>query len=129
MIMSRYQNGDVILVSIAIDARSDAKIRPAVVVRTADDRDLEVCPISSKPATDTPCIPISLGDFSDGGLDLFSESYVLTSRVRRIPFGKVAGKRGRLTEETTTAVLARVTQSQLPYSGGTKNNRHPGARK
>jgi mRNA interferase MazF len=126
--MGHYTRGDVVLAPVAIEERSGAKTRPAVVIR-GENNDVFLCPISSKPATDTPCIPISLGDFSDGGLDLFSESYVLTSRISRIPVGRVVGKRGRLTEETITAVSACIPQSQLYYHSGTKNNRRPGARK
>jgi len=125
MIMSRYQPGDVILASIAIDALSDAKVRPAVVVRAAGDRDLEICPISSKPSSDAPSVPISLDDFSRGGLDLFHESYILTSRVCRIRCGEIIGKKGRLTEEITTSLPVRVPQAQQPDSSGTKNNKSP----
>ncbi len=55
-------------------------------------------------------MPISLDDFSEGGLDLFGESYVLSSVVRMIRNGDVIGKRGRLTPESLSSLLAMVPQ-------------------
>ncbi len=125
--MGHYSCGDVVIVSVALDERSGTKARPAVVIGSGESPDVFLCPISSKPATDAPCVPISLDDFSDGGLDLFGESYVLASRVVRIPSGEIIGKKGRLTEETITAVMSFVPLSQQIYRGKSKKSRRPGA--
>lgn len=106
--MGRYKPGDVILAPVAFEERSGAKTRPAVVISAAENGDVQICPVSSRPPTDAPCIPISLNDFSDGGLDLFAESYVLITRIRTIRSGDVVGKRGRLTEECTALVIAQM---------------------
>jgi hypothetical protein len=127
--MGHYSRGDVVLAPVAIEERSVAKTRPAMVIGTGENNYVFLCPISSKPAIDAPCVPICLCEFSDGGLDLFGESYVLTSRVLRIRCGEIIGKKGRLIDETTTAVLDRVPQLQRPESGGTKNNRRASVRK
>lgn len=112
--MGQYLRGDVILVPVALDDRSSAKTRPAVVIVTSGTGLIHVCPVSSKPPSDAPCIPISLDDFSDGGLDLFGESYVMTSRVLTLTSGKVIGKKGRLTPESLAEIAGRVPSVSLP---------------
>jgi mRNA interferase MazF len=102
--MGRYQRGDVILAPVAFEERGGAKTRPAIVISATEDGDVRICPISSRPSTDTHCIPISLDDFAEGGLDLFSDSYALTTRIRTIRSGEVVGKRGRLTPECIAAI-------------------------
>jgi len=124
--MGKYTRGDVVIAPVAIDERNNAKTRPAVVIGTVGQGEVYLCPVSSKPATDAPCVPISLDDFSRGGLDLFGESYVLASRVCRIRSGEIIGKKGRLTEETIIAILALVPPEQQYQGGRTRNNRLPG---
>ncbi|MDO9035936.1 MAG: type II toxin-antitoxin system PemK/MazF family toxin [Methanoregula sp.] len=106
--MGRYLPGDVILAPVAFEERGGAKTRPAIVISAAENGDVQICPVSSHPPTDAPCIPISLNDFSDGGLDLFEESYVLTTRIRTIRSGDIVGKRGRLTQECLALVIAQT---------------------
>ncbi len=106
--MGRYLRGDVILAPVAFEERSGAKTRPAVVISATETGNIRICPVSSRPPTDAPCIPISLDDFSEGGLDLFGESYILTTRIRTILSGDVVGKRGRLTQECMASVLSQT---------------------
>jgi len=112
--MGHYRRGDVVIAPVAFEERSGIKTRPAVVLATGRNNEVYVCPVSSKPSFDAPCFPITLDDFSEGGLDLFGESYVLTSRISVIRSGEVIGKRGRLTEETITSITIQVPPSQLP---------------
>jgi mRNA interferase MazF len=124
--MGHYTRGDVVIAPVAFEERSGVKTRPAVVIATGRTNEVYLCPVSSKPASDAPCVPISLDDFSEGGLDLFGESYVLTSRVRMIRSGEVIGKRGRLTEESITSITIQVPQSLIPDNDrvkGTKRSR------
>jgi hypothetical protein len=126
--MGHYTRGDVVIAPVAFEERSGVKTRPAVVIATGRTNEVYLCPVSSKPASDAPCVPISLDDFSEGGLDLFGESYVLTSRVRMIRSGEVIGKRGRLTEESITSITIQVPQSLIPDNDrvkGTKRSRSP----
>ncbi|MGB7992295.1 type II toxin-antitoxin system PemK/MazF family toxin [Methanoregula sp.] len=109
--MGRYVRGDVILASVPFEERHGTKTRPALVVSVRENGDLIVCPISSRPPSDAPCIPIGLDDFSEGGLDLFSESFVLTAKVSTIWAGEVIGLKGRLTAD---AIAEMGTQVQLP---------------
>jgi len=95
--MSRYVPGDVILVPFPHEG--ETKIRPAIVISVKPDGDLACCPIRSTPRMEATCIPISLHDFSKGGLDLFSESFVQIDTVRTVKIGVVTGKKGEVTEE------------------------------
>lgn len=108
--MGRYLRGDVILAPVAFEERGGTKTRPAIVISATENGDVQICPVSSRPPTDAPCIPISLDDFSEGGLDLFAESYVLITRIRTIRSGDVVGKRGRLTQESIAEIVAHVTE-------------------
>jgi hypothetical protein len=118
--MSHYIRGDVVIAPVAFEERNRAKTRPAVVIATGRTHEVYLCPVSSKPPSDASSVPISLDDFSEGGLDLFGESYVLTSRVFVIRSGEVIGKRGRLTEESITSIEIKVPQSLIPGNDGAK---------
>jgi len=111
--MSHYSRGDVVLAPVPFEERNGAKNRPAVVIFATAEGKVYVCPVSSKPSTDAPSLPISLDDFSAGGLDLFSESYVLTSRVSVIGNGEVIGKLGRLTSQTITEITLQIPDPML----------------
>lgn len=100
--------GDVLLVSVALDDRAPPKTRPAVVIATEGPGRVLLCPVSSKPASDTLSLPLSLSDFANGGLDLFNESYVMISRVLTIRSGDVIGKKGRLTPEAISEIAGRI---------------------
>jgi len=112
--MGHYCQGDVVIAQVAFEERGGVKTRPAIVIGTGDCGEVHLCPVSSKPSSDAPCIPISLDDFSEGGLDLFGESYVLISRVCVIRSGEVIGKRGRLTKESISSILNGIPQSLIP---------------
>jgi len=102
--MGQYARGDVVLAPLALENRGVVKIRPAVVIGTGAQDEVWLCPVSSKPSSDAPSVPVSLEDFSRGGLDLFHESYILTSRVCRIRCGEIIGKKGRLSVEITATL-------------------------
>ena len=118
--MGQYARGDVVLASLALEDRGVAKTRPAVVIGTGGQEEVWVCPVSSRPSSDAPSVPVSLEDFSQGGLDLFRESYILISRVYRIRCSEVIGKKGRLSGEITAALPARVPTSQKPGNRETR---------
>jgi mRNA interferase MazF len=122
--MGQYVRGDVILALLSIDEKNPAKIRPAIVVQTGTDGGIRVCPVSSKPPTDAPCIPITLRDFSEGGLDLFGESYVIFSRIRTLRSGDVIGKKGRLTQESLTEITAGIPGTGSPDSSRKNTRMH-----
>lgn len=118
--MGQYVKGDVLLASVALDDRTLPKTRPVVVIGTEEPGRIHICPVSSKPPSDAPSLPLSLSDFATGGLDLFSESYVMTSRVLIIRSGNVIGKNGRLTAESLAEITGRIPAVMLPGSAPAK---------
>jgi hypothetical protein len=112
--MGNYYRGDVVIAPVACGERGGIKTRPALVIGTGERGDVYVCPISSKPPPDAHFVTVTLDDFSEGGLDLFGESYILTSRVFVIRNGAVIGKRGRLTNESVSSVITGISQPLLP---------------
>jgi len=125
--MAQYLCGDVLLAPVALDNRTMAKNRPVVVIGTSDDGTVRVCPVSSKAPADAPCLPLSIDDFATGGLDLFGESYVMTSRVVSLRSGDVIGKKGRVIAEYLAEVAGRT-----PYaiqSGSSPEKKKPGCRR
>ena len=116
--MGQYICGDVLLASVALDSRTIPKTRPVVVIRTEPDGTVHICPVTSKPPTDAPGLPITIDDFATGGLDLFSESYVMTSRVTTIRTSEVIGKKGRLTPDFLQEITGRVP---TPHKPGRRN--------
>lgn len=121
--MGHFSRGDVVIAPVACEDGGGVKTRPSVVIGTREQGYVYICPVSSKPSSDAPCIPISLDDFSEGGLDLFNESFVLTSRVRVIRSGDVIGKRGKLTKESLSSVLVMVPQSLIPGNETSKGKK------
>lgn len=114
MSMGQYSCGDVLLASVALDKRTGAKTRPVIVIRSDTDGTVSVCPVSSKPPNDAPSLPLTIDDFATGGLDLFSESYVMTSRVTTIRSNEVIGKKGRISSEFLLEITALVPASIQP---------------
>jgi hypothetical protein len=112
--MGQYVKGDVLLASVALDDRTVPKTRPVVVIGTEDPGRIHICPVSSKPPSDAPSLPLSIDDFETGGLDLFGESYVMTSRVLTLTSGNIIGKKGRLTRESLAEITSRVSTARLP---------------
>jgi mRNA interferase MazF len=122
--MGQYTRGDVVLAPFALENRGVVKTRPAVVIGTGAQDEVWLCPVSSKPSSDAPSVPVSLEDFSRGGLDLFHESYILTSRVCRIRCGEIIGKKGRLSGEITAALPTWGPPSQKSGSRLTRQSQH-----
>ena len=119
--MGHFQGGDVLLAMVSLDDRSIQKTRPVVVIASDSEGKILVCPISSKPPSDAPGIPVSLDDFSSGGLDIFGESYVLTSRVIALRTGEVLGKKGRLAPGPFSEIAGRVCAG-FPLGTGSRGN-------
>ena len=97
--MGSYFRGDVLLAPLCIPKGKEMKVRPVIVLGAFGHNELFVSPISSTPSFEGLVFPLSIDDFSEGGLDLMAESYLLCSRICRIRVSDVIGKKGRLTKE------------------------------
>lgn len=106
--MGQYSRGDVLLASVALDDRTAPKARPVVVIGAGGPGRIRICPVSSRPPFDAPCLPLALDDFMTGGLGMFGESYVMTSRVLTLRTADVIGKKGRLTPESLAEIAGQV---------------------
>lgn len=106
--MGQYCRGDVLLAPVALDDRTPKKTRPVIVIGSDDPGQLRICPVSSKPPFDAPSLPLAIDDFASGGLDMFGESFIMTSRVLTIRNTDVIGRKGRLTAESLTEISAQV---------------------
>jgi mRNA interferase MazF len=102
--MGYYSPGDILLLPVDLGGIRGKKTRPALVVGTDGDQFLLVCPISGHPPGDDFSLPLELEDFAEGGLDLFTGSYILISHTCRIRKSEVIGKKGRLTREYMDAL-------------------------
>ena len=123
--MGQYVKGDVLLASVALDDRTSPKTRPVVVIRVREPGGLHICPVTSKPPTDAPSLPLSIDDFASGGLDLFGESYVMTSRILTIRSSDVIGKKGRLTQDSLAEIAG---QEPATVSTGSQPGRKKSGR-
>lgn len=112
--MGKFLPGDVLLTSVALDDRTVPKTRPVIVIGAEASGKVHVLPVSSRPPSDAPCLPLSIDDFAGGGLDLFEDSFVMTSRVVIIRSSSVIGKKGRLLEESLAAICGQVPDDLLP---------------
>ena len=114
MPMGRYVGGDVLLAPVRIGGIGAWKVRPVVVVTAGNNGSITVCPVTSKPPSDAPSVPLSLDDFERGGLDLFGESYTLTAHPTTIRTADVVGKKGSLLPETLAAIRRAVPAAHPP---------------
>ena len=83
-----------------------------MVILVKPDGDLACCPVRSTPRIETKCIPISIHDFSKGGLDLFSDSYVQIDTMRTVKSVAVTAKKGEVTEE-----FLEMVRTEMQYIG------------
>ena len=103
--MGTYLQGDVLLAPICLSLEGSKKVRPVVVVGISGENELLVSPVSRTPPSKGQAIPLGIDDFSEGGLDLNCESYLLADRIFRIRVSEVLGKKERLTTDAIRELL------------------------
>ena len=103
--MGSYFRGDVLLAPLCISTERGTKVRPVVVLGSSGRSELLVIPVSGTPPFEGPGVPLCLNDFSEGGLDLMGESYLLAGRICRIRVSDIIGKKGRLTAKAINDLL------------------------
>ncbi|EHQ34983.1 type II toxin-antitoxin system PemK/MazF family toxin [Methanoplanus limicola] len=104
--MPAYRKGDVVLATVGMNGRWPDKVRPAVIIRDSGGKDVELCPVTSRIPNSGNFIPVELYDFESGGLDMFSESYILLSEKRTIKKREIVCRKGRLSKEFILEITA-----------------------
>ena len=112
--MGSYFRGDVLLAPLCIAEGRQIKVRPVVVLGPSGRSGLFVIAVSSTLPYEGPVVPITIDDFSEGGLDLVAESYLVCSRICRIRVSDVIGKKGRLTSDMIQNLPVPETGDTLP---------------
>ena len=103
--MGTFAPGDVLLAPVSLDGRAPPKVRPVIVIAAGASGTLHVLPVSSRPSSGSESLQLNIDNFKTGGLDLFGESYVITSRVLTITRRQVIGKKGHLNDEAIRNLL------------------------
>ena len=79
--MGRFVRGDVILTRFPLTSGATQRTGPPGGFGTGERGRLRLPGQQQIPIAGVPSIPLGLDDFSEGGLDLLSESFVLTAKV------------------------------------------------
>jgi mRNA interferase MazF len=105
--MERFTRGQVVLVRFPFSDLSASKLRPALVLATAEYGDLLLCQITSKNYNDRRAVQIQTGDFESGSLPL--TSYARPSRLFSADESLVARSLGSLKPSAHQAVIDAIT--------------------
>ncbi len=99
--------GDVVLVRFPFSDLSRSKLRPAVVLASADRDDVIVCQITSRPYASQRAVSIAGNDFSNGGLgrDSFARPDKLFTAAESIVVRTVGALRTSKQGELRAAVV------------------------
>ena len=104
--MKGCRPGDIILAPFRLG--NSTYTRPLVILRVADDENLQVCPVTSRCPSNVPALECSIHHFQKGGLDLFEDSYILVHEVGIIRKKSIRAKKGTLESDYFREVLERV---------------------
>lgn len=92
--MKGCKPGDVVLAPFRLG--NSTYPRPLVILSAAGEGRLLVCPFTSQRPTDKPAFACAIHDFSEGGLDLFKDSYILIHERKTITEQSVRHRKGTL---------------------------------
>lgn len=104
--MAAFVKGDVVVVPFPFSDLTNTKRRPALVVAQLTKNDLILCLITSQTTNDNYTTLIENNNFEIGSLN--KTSYVKSNRVFTANERIIAYKAGRLTEEKTNEVIAKL---------------------
>lgn len=100
---ARYAKGDVVVLPFPFSDLSSTKRRPALVVAPLDGVDLILCMITSQAVRDSYAIPLSLDDFTRGGLP--KPSHIRPNRLFTADSSLIERSAGHLTSDKLTHVI------------------------
>lgn len=106
--MEQFARRDIVLVRFPFSDLSSSKLRPALVLATAEYGDLLLCQITSKHYADRSAILIDSGDFDSGALPV--SSYVRPGRLFAADRGLIIRNLGRLNPQVYAAICNAIHQ-------------------
>ncbi|KAF1078841.1 type II toxin-antitoxin system PemK/MazF family toxin [Methanogenium sp. MK-MG] len=104
--MKGCRPGDIILAPFRLG--NSTYPRPLVILSVAEEGDMQVCPVTSRPPSDSPALECSIHHFREGGLDLFEDSYILIHKRGTISERSIRYKKGTLEPDYFRTVLENV---------------------
>jgi mRNA interferase MazF len=104
--MGKFVVGDVIIISFPFSDLSGQKLRPALVVASAEFDNLILCQITSKPYTSRLAIEIESSDFAHGALPI--KSYIRPDKIFTAEPTIIRKTVGTLDHQVIQAVLQKV---------------------
>ena len=104
--MKGYRPGDIILAPFRLG--NSTYTRPLVILSVAENGEMQVCPVTSRPPSDGPALECSIHHFREGGLDLFEASYILINKQGTINERFIRHKKGTLERDYFRTVLENV---------------------
>ena len=98
--------GSVVLIPFPFSDLSQSKLRPAIVLASAERGDWVMCQVTSKPYGDGRAVEITDRDFATGGLRVVS--YARPAKLFTAHESLVTAEAGRLTAASLQVVRAAV---------------------
>ena len=104
--------GSVVLVPFPFSDLSQSKLRPAIVLASADREDWVLCQVTSRPYGDTRVLELRDADFMVGGLRV--PSFARPAKPFTAHQSLFVAEIGKLNRQATDRILAAVTQVIQP---------------
>lgn len=104
--MEKFAVGEVVLVSFPFSNLQGQKVRPALVLAKAEQDDIILCQITSKPYMSKLAIKIQQQDFAKGNLPVVS--YARPNKLFTANTSIIKKPAGQLTPTVTKSILKSV---------------------
>ena len=106
--MGKFVKGDIVIIPFPFTDLSGNKKRPAFVIADLSGDDIIVCQITSVSKSDPFALPITLADFSSGGLPI--DSFIRLNKIFTADKKIILSIAGRLNEaKIDNAINAIIT--------------------
>jgi len=104
--------GSVVLVPFPFSDLSQSKLRPAIVLASADREDWVLCQVTSRPYGDTRALELRDTDFVVGGMRV--SSFARPAKLFTAHQSLFVTEVGKLNRQATDRILAAVTRLIQP---------------
>ena len=104
--MARFVKGDVVVVPFPFSDLTQAKRRPALVIKELEGDDVILCQITSQRVKDKYAIPIDENDFETGTLE--QRSNIRPNRIFTADQHIILYRAGQLKSEKVSQVIERI---------------------